>query len=226
MKKIILATIMTCLVTFVQAEDEFQPSQEWMNRFNDWEDRMREQYQNEYAEEMEGCCEIVEFKPTKIYTDLVDRVEFFTKNYARDYYKKIFSEINKHPIHSSYKSIATAIIEQNNGEKIQANMLVDLVAANPYNKDDLRPYYNITFMAKLFNSKIGDKNLKPLNNDYQYVTAFVKCNIEPSQIRFTQLYNKDDYNDYDRGKLRFNIDEKYLIDYVCAYVDALNKSGY
>ena len=114
MKKIILATIMTCLVTFVQAEDEFQPSQEWMNRFNDWEDRMREQYQNEYAEEMEGCCEIVEFKPTKIYTDLVDRVEFFTKNYARDYYKKIFSEINKHPIHSSYKSIATAIIEQNN----------------------------------------------------------------------------------------------------------------
>lgn len=176
----------------------------------------------------EGSCENLGFKPTKTYTDLVGRVQFFTKNYARDYYKKIFSETNKHPIHSSYKSIATEIIEQNDGGKVQANMLVDLVAANPYNKDDSRPYYSITFMTKLFNSKIGDENLKPLNNDYQYVTAFVKCNVEPNQIRFTELYNKEDYDDrgYKRGELRFNIDDKYLINYVCAHIDALNKSGY
>ena len=81
-------------------------------------------------------------------------------------------------------------------------------------------------MAKLFNSKVEGENLKPLNNDSQYVTAFVKCNVEPRSIRFTQLYNNDDYNDFDSSKLRFNIDEKYLINYACAYVDALNKAGF
>lgn len=174
----------------------------------------------------EGSCENLGFKPTKTYTDLVDRVEFFTKNYARDYYKKIFSEANRHPIHGYYKLIATEIIEKNDGGEVQANMLVDLASANPFNKDDSKPYYNITFMAKLFNSKVEGENLKPLNNDSQYVTAFVKCNVEPRSIRFTELYNNDDYSDFDSSKLRFNIDEKYLINYACAYVDALNKAGY
>lgn len=173
-----------------------------------------------------GSCEKLGFKPTKTYTDLVGRVEFFTKSYAHDYYKKIFSEANRHSIHSYYKLIATEIIEKNDGGKVQANMLVDLVSANPFNKDDSKPYYTITFMAKLFNSKVEGENLKPLNNDSQYVTAFVKCNVEPRSIRFTQLYNNDDYNDFDSSKLRFNIDEKYLINYACAYVDALNKAGF
>ncbi|MCJ8146555.1 hypothetical protein MKI79_06520 [Acinetobacter sp. A3.8] len=174
----------------------------------------------------EGSCEKVGFKPTKIYTDLVDRVEYYTQNYARDYHKKIFTD--KNPLHSSYRLIATEKISGDDGTEQQANMLVDFAPANYWNKDDSRPYYKITFMAKLFNSKVGDSSLKPINDDSQYITAFVKCNVNPHTIRFTELYNNGDYDDrgYNRSQVRFNFDEQLLINYACAFVDAVNKADW
>lgn len=148
-----------------------------------------------------------------------------TREAAREYYENLL--VKKDRYHGFYFPIADAIYKDYKNQLRQAVILIDLASSNPYGKNEnARPFIDITFMVQLFDTEVDDPTRQPLNGYSQFVTMVAKCASNNQALRIAEIYNKKDNKLEEVGFLDFNIDRKIILDYVCAHMRILNKSGY